>query len=264
MRQTLRVIGYACLSLFSIEFVIGVIDWFARWEWMEAFMTAHPHVAAFVKSPFSSMTLVVFGLTALWAERRLKQPNLMARYANFRAIPDLHTTSMKVMSDTQNKVPGWDEARFDWDWFVEVQFANASETPCTIDGLKFEISLGSGKDKHIFRAEYLEHLDDFDMDMGLNGKGEPHGVRYVGERYRPIPSLMDAIRNRPLHQEIGYRGWLHFKLHQANQREMGSQKIRIDIWLIDAMQRQHELHFRKKDQKEWDNNFYIGPAVKTK
>ena len=75
---------------------------------------------------------------------------------------------------------------------------------------------------------------------------------------------MGEIKNKPLHQEIGYRGWLHLKVHQVNQREMDSQKIRIDLWLIDAMQRKHELRFRKKDERDWDKNFYIGPAVKTR
>ena len=118
-----------------------------------------------------------FGFVALWAERHLKEPNLIARYANFRAIPDLHTTTMQVLFNSQSKAPGWDEARFDWDWFIEVQFANASETPCTIDGLKAEISLGTWKDKQIFRAEYLEDLDEFDIDMSLDGKGNGHGQR---------------------------------------------------------------------------------------
>jgi hypothetical protein len=263
MRKTLRVIGYICLSLFSVDFIISVIDWLARWDWMEAFVGTHPRIGAFLRTPFSSMTMAVFGFVALWAERHLKAPNLIARYANFRAIPDLHTTTMRVFFDTQNQVPGWDKVRIDWDWFVEVQFANASETPCTIDGLKVEISLGTWKDKQIFRSEYVEDLDDFDIDMSLDRQGNGHGQRYVGERYRSIPRLMGEIRNKPLLQEIGYRGWLHFKVHQVNQREMDSGKIRIDLWLIDAMQRKHELRFTKKDERNWDKNFYIGPAAKT-
>jgi hypothetical protein len=215
MRRTLKVFGYACLSLLSVDIFIGVIDWLARWDWLESMMLAHPHVAALVRTPLASLVLLVLGFTFLFAENRLKEPRLVARYANSRVVPDLHTTTMRVVFDSQKKASGWDGTRIDWDLFVEVQFANSSETPCTIDGLKTEVSIGPRWNKHIFRTQYLEDLEDFDMDMRLDNQGKGHGKPIVGDRYQPIPSLMSEIKNKPLHQEIGYRGWLHFKVFSS-------------------------------------------------
>ncbi len=69
---------------------------------------------------------------------------------------------------------------------------------------------------------------------------------------------MKKIEGVALEQEIGYRGWLHFKVFKVSQSEMDSHKIRINIWIVDANQRKHKLHFKKKDEKNWNTDFYIG------
>jgi hypothetical protein len=247
----------------SFNALIGVIDWLGRWDWLKAFMLVHPHIAHFLQTPFASLSLLAVGLLVLWAERRIKQPEIRARYTNFRATPDLHSATMKMLFDAEKKRPGWDEHRFDWDWFIEVQMVNDSETRATFDDLKVEVSTGLLWNKRVFQVQHLEDLDSFDMDMLLDGTGKGHGRRVVGERYRPIPSLMEKIKDIPLEQEIGHRGWLHFKIFQANQREMNNRNIRINIWILDAGQREHKLSFKKKDEKSWDKNFYIGRKVTT-
>src|SRR5450755_652334 len=214
---------------------------------MEAFMAAHPHFASIVKTPVSAMALVILGLGSMWAEKHLKEPNLVARYINSRMVPDLSSATMGDVFATENKEPGWDERRFDWDWFIEVQMTNASEISTTIDGLKFKVRIGHLWNKRIFEALYLEDLDKFDRDMSLNDECGSHGKHYAGDRYQPLPSLMLAVKNTPLRQEVSYRGWMHFKVFKVNQREVLSQKFLLDIWLVDAMQRRHELDFKKKD-----------------
>jgi hypothetical protein len=113
--------------------------------------------------------------------------------------------------------------------------------------------------KRIFKAQYQEDLKDFTMDMELNGQGKPHGISFAGDRYSPISSLMEKIHRVPLEREISHRGWLHFKIFQISQMEMNSGRLRIDVSLLDAMQRRHKLDFKKKDEQTWDNNFYILP-----
>jgi len=267
MRRNLRTIGYLVLSFSLLDIVIGIIDWYARWEFLKTFMMTYPQIAHFVETPFLSLIFLVLGLSLLWTERRIKEPNIKARYTNSRVVPDLHSVTMQLMIDSAREVPGWDEKRFDWDWFIEVQMANDSETPTTIDDLLVVIStLRSWKNwkKQVFEVRYLEDLEDFDMDMTLNGEGKPHGKRIFGARYQPVSSLMAKIKDTPLRQEIGYRGWLHFKVFQVNQKEMRFNKIKIDIRLIDAMQRSHTPHFKKRDESKWDQTFYISPKVKTK
>lgn len=223
------------------------------------FMSAHPLLAQFLHTPFPYLFFMVIGLLSLWAESRIKEPHIIARYTNFRTIPDLHSATLGTFIDSQQKKPGWDEQRFDWDWFVEVQMLNDAETRTTFDRLEAEFALGPKWRKKVFKFKFLEDLDLFDIDTRLDGAGKSHGQRVFGERYLPIASLVEQIKGVPLEQEIGYRGWLHFKVFQVNQREMDEHKIQINIWIVDANQRRHELHFKKREEGTWDQNFYIGP-----
>lgn len=261
MRQVLRIIGFSFLSAVSLETVVAIVDWLARWDWLKAFMTDHPHFATFIRTPFSYLCLIVVGFLFLFAERKLKQPRLIGRYTNSRFVPDLSSATVQMVFDSEAKKPGWDETRFDWDWFLEVQVVNDSETPATIDRVETKVWIGKIWKRKFFDIEYLEDLDRFDMDMALEGVGKHHGKKYVGERYRDVPSLMEKISDIPLEREIGYKGWIHLKIKKANQREVNSGKINVDIKLIDAMQRKHAIHFKRKSDKDWDKNFYVGPKV---
>jgi len=120
MRQTLQRVGYGFLLLFSIDLVISLLDWAARWEWFNELMARNPHLAAFIRTPFAGVFLLVFGFGCLFAERRLQLPKVIPRYVNSRQLPNLHTTPMKLVFETEAKTPGWDEYKIDWHWLVEV------------------------------------------------------------------------------------------------------------------------------------------------
>jgi hypothetical protein len=104
-------------------------------------MVAHPQIAQFLHTPFPYLILTLFTLISLGAERRLKEPRLVARYVNSRTIPDLHSATMQMWFDTEHKKPGWDEHRFNWDWFIEAQIVNDSDTPTTVDSLQVTVSI---------------------------------------------------------------------------------------------------------------------------
>src|SRR5271170_5191787 len=139
MRRGLRIFGYLLLSLLSADTLIAIIDWLGRWDWLRGTMLGHPHFAAFVKTPFPNLILLILGFSFLWAERRLREPKLIARYTNSRWMPDLHSATMQMLFDSSGATPGWDEHRFDWDWFIEVQMVNDSDTPATVDGIGVSI-----------------------------------------------------------------------------------------------------------------------------
>jgi len=258
MRQTLRVVGIGFLSLVSLETLVGILDWVARWDWFSSVILNHPHFAVFVRTPFSYLALILMGFAFLWAEREIKEPKLVGRYTNSRTIPDLKTATMKMLFDSERKAPGWDDARCDWDWFVEIQMANASETPTTVDQLKVKITVGPkwGK-KRLAEFYHLEDLDRFEIDFHYGGAGKQQNKPHVGERIQPIPSFMERIRDRPLESEINHRGWLHFKVKQISQREINTGEMRLDIWLIDALQRRHKIQFEKNSDRKWESDFYI-------
>jgi hypothetical protein len=155
LRQILRLIGFSFLSAVSLETAVAIVDWLARWDWLKAFMMDHPHFATFIRTPFSYLCLIVAGFLFLFAERTLKQPRLVGRYINSRLMPDLGSATMKTVFDSEAKRPGWDEARFDWDWFLEVQVTNDSETPATIDRVETKVWIGKIWKRKFFDIEYL-------------------------------------------------------------------------------------------------------------
>ena len=121
VRKTLRLLGYFLWSVLTFEVLIGIVDWFGRWDLLNSFMAAHPQVASLFRNPFSYGVLLVLGFVFLRAEQHVKAPRIRARFVNSRTLPNLHTTTMQVMFDTENKKPGWDEHPIDWHWFLEIQ-----------------------------------------------------------------------------------------------------------------------------------------------
>jgi hypothetical protein len=65
MRRTLRTIGYGCLGLLSFSSLIWIIDWLGRWDWLVAYMVAHPQIAQFLHTPFPYLILTLFTLISL-------------------------------------------------------------------------------------------------------------------------------------------------------------------------------------------------------
>lgn len=217
-------------------------------------MAGHPHVAAVMRTPFMYLILLAVGWVSLRAERQLKLPNIVAKFVNSRLVPDLSTTTMKTVFDSQAKKSGWDEETIDWDWFIEVQLANDSDTPATIEKVEARAIAGG-------RSVPVTHSEDFlkySMDYGLDGQGNSIQTSFVGQaRYRPVPNLMKKIRGVPLTKGIGYRGWLRFKMPKVSQRDVNEKRIKMDIWLVDALEGRHKLYYKRNSDREWDNAFFI-------
>jgi hypothetical protein len=257
LRQTLRLLGVGFWSLLSLDILIGAIDWIARWDWLKSFMLAHPLFAAFVRTPFVYAVLLILGFIFLQAERRLKLPKIQARFANSRLIPNLGTTTVQTMFNTEKKKPGWDEEPIDWHWFIEVHLVNDSDTSTVIEDVEIKARTGTSWPK---REVLVTHSLDFrkvQMDKSLNGSGVGHGKKYLGNRYEPLVGLMSAIKGVTLTRGIPYRGWLRIEVPQVCQKDVNTGSISVDIWLIDAFQGRHKLHHKKKSDEKWDKNFFV-------
>jgi len=244
-------------SLLSLDILVGVLDWLGRWDWLVAFIGAHPYVASIVRTPFVYLGLLILGFLFLASDRFLKQPRLLVRLLNSRTTPDLHTTPLAAVFDSQAQTPGWDEQKLDWDCFLETQITNDTDNPTTVTGLQVRARV---KRKWWEKSEKIEitHLEDFDgfvIDKGLDVK--LNGVPFNGQRYVQIPKLMEQIRNVPLTHGIGHNGWLRFRLPQVSQKDINGGNVRIDFWLVDALGGKHKLDHKKKSEQQWDKNFYI-------
>ena len=98
---------------------------------------------------------------------------------------------MQAVFDSENKKPGWDEQPIDWHWFLEVQLANESETPVTIEDVQIRVRVGPKGQRKPVAASFSDGLQNFVMDMALDGSGQSNKKKYEEPRYRPVPSLMD-------------------------------------------------------------------------
>jgi hypothetical protein len=256
LRKFLRTLGIVFWSVLSIDIVIGVLDWLGRWDWLAAFINAHPPLASFVRTPIVYLGLLILGFVFLLSEQRLKQPKLVCRLTNWRTIPDLHTTPMAALFESENKTPGWDERKIDWYSFMEVQVTNDSDTPTTISGLKTRAKTKRGW----LRTEpvAITHFEDFDkflMDVGLDVNLK--GVHHTGERHRKVPSLIEKIKDVPLTRGIGHTGWLGFRLAQVSQKDVNGGQLVLDVCLVDSLGGRHELKSHKEDEEQWDKSFLI-------
>jgi len=256
VRRILQLVGIFFWSLLSLDIVVGILDWLGRWDWLVSFIGAHPRLASFVRTPFAYLGLLILGFLFLASERFLKQPRLLVRLLNSRTNPDLHTTPVAAVFESQAKTRGWDERKLDWDCFLETQVTNDSDTPTTITRLeaRARVKRNWWKSEEV-KITHSEDFDGFVIDRGIDVNLK--GVKYSGERYIQIPSLMEKIRNLPLTRGIGHGGWLRFRLPQVSQKDINEGNLRIDFWLVDALGGKHKLEHEKKSEQHWDKNFYI-------
>jgi len=256
VRRTLQFLGIFFWSVLSLDIVVGILDWLGRWDWLVSFIGAHSRVASVVRTPFAYLGLLILGFLFLASERFLKQPRLLVHLLNSRTIPDLHTTPVAALFESQAKSSGWDERKLDWDCFLETQVTNDSDTPTTVTRVEARARV---KHKWWETEEIgITHSEDFGgfvMDRGLDVNLK--GVAHSGERYVQLPSLTEKIRNIPLTRGIGHSGWLRFRLPQVSQKDMNGGNLRIDFWLVDALGVRHKMEHDKKSEQQWDKNFYI-------
>jgi hypothetical protein len=257
VRQTLRFVGIVFWSLLSLDILVGVLDWLGRWDWLVSFIAAHPSVAAIVRTPFGYLALLILGFLFLMSDKFLKQPRILVRLLNSRTSPDLHTTLVAAVFESQNKTPGWDDRKLDWDCFLETQITNDTDNPTTVTALEVR---GRLKRKWWERTEKIEitHSEDFGgfvIDKGLDVK--LNGIPFSGERYIPIPNLMEKIRNLALTRGIGHNGWLRLRIPQVSEKNLNNGNVRIDFWLVDALGGKHKVEHKRNSEQKWDKNFLI-------
>jgi hypothetical protein len=143
MRRLLRLSGIAFLTLFSVDFLIWLLDYFARWDFIKTTLEHYPKLEWFAHTPYVYVALLVVGFVTLYGQYKVLQPYILARYINARLCPDLHSATMGAMFDTEEKKPGWDtKHKFDWNWFVELRLVNDSDTPTTVHGVEVKVKAG--------------------------------------------------------------------------------------------------------------------------
>lgn len=135
MHKILKLCAYGLLSFFSLALLVGLADWSARWDRIKGTLDAHPHLAAFVRTPLFMLIPLVLGFAFFWAERKLGLPRIGARLVNGCLVPRLRTVTIGQTFAAANKEPG-DQHKNDWDWFLEVALANQSDTPTTIESVE--------------------------------------------------------------------------------------------------------------------------------
>jgi hypothetical protein len=251
LRLTIKWAIRLCLLGLSFESIVRIVDYLGRWDWLEGAMVVHPIMASIVRGPTFPLLCLGVAILMVYGERYLKLPSVMARYTNSRINPNLATTPMQIVVDTETKKPGWDKQDIDWYWLIEVRLANESETPITVEDIEGKVRVGGNKWlRWLFpiTRKYLpvKHVRDVTKFSTTPHEGHPG--------YEPLSGLLQNIKGVPLTKGIGHRGWLCFAL-RANQQEMHD-KPSLDVWLIDALYGRHRLIY-KKDDKAWDMSFDI-------
>lgn len=254
MRRLLHICGIGILSLVSSQTIIALLDWLARWDWLKTFMDAHTTIATYIRTPISYVVLLVLGFSALSAERRLKQAHLVAKWTNWWFCPDLKTTTWGAEVDEKNKTPGWDTRPLNWHLFVEVQFANDSDTPATLEGA--EAALRVGRFGKSVETAHMSNVAS-QIDRSRNSDGKYIADQFGANHKEALRSLMTVTRNTPLTKGIGHSGWLRFYVKNLCIRDKDN--LRYDVFLLDALGEKHKVHYRKNSDKQWDKNFYIFP-----
>ncbi len=219
-------------------------------------MLRHPKLGAFVHTPFVYLVLLGLGFGSLWADRKLKTPRIFGKFLNVKLVPDLRTVSLRAVFAEAKKEAGWETAyKTDWDWFVEVQVVNDSETPTTIEDVDVSVTTKGHLFRRKLQARHVEDLSDYRID-------NPNADIFDAELDREIPSLISRIRGVPLTNGVGHRGWLRFSLPQVTRSELVKSKIRI--WLVDSIDQRHEVHYKRGSDKKWDSSVSIVLGMKTR
>jgi len=236
MRQSLRILGVGFLSLVSLETAVAIIDWSARWDWFTKLMADHPHFAAFIRTPFSYLILILMGFAFLFVERRLKTPKIVGRITNLHALPDTATTAMAMAFIEEKKEPRWNEHPLNWHWFAKIKLVNESEIPTTIDAIEVRMKWKWKRRKLITKC--TENFGTY-VFAGRNSEG--------WTKNDEIPNLLQGLKSTPLTHGIGHVGWVRFDISKMSRKDM--EMAQIGFWIVDAMQGKHKLRRDDSDTK---------------
>lgn len=249
MRSVLKWTIRLAIAFLSIDALIAVADYAGRWQWLEQIMADHPPIASIVRSPTFPLLCLGVALLAVYGDKYLKLPSVIARYTNSRIIPDLRTTTWKVIFDSDSKTPGWDLHEINWFWLVEVRLANESDTAITVEDVEVRVRVGGNKWlRGLFPFLRRTIPSKLVRDVGKFHTA-PHGEQ---TDYKKVDGLVGKLQGMPLEKGHGHRGWICVSL-KTNQRHMLDRPL-LDIWLIDALYGRHALDYKKDDAK-WDMSF---------
>lgn len=240
-------------SVFSLQFILRIADTYGQWEWFERMLIEHPTLAAIARGPFFPLICLALMVVLVEGRKYFEQARLRSRLTNSKVIGDLTKITMKAMfdADSQSKPPGWDKIELDWVWFVEIQTANESATPVTVDEVQVSVRCRSEKWKWLpLRVKKLPAtprriFTDCRMD---NNEG-------LSLDNKEVPNILDTISGTPMSQGVGYRGWLAFHV-KANQRDMNNGEG-IKVWLVDALRHKHRVRHKRNSEKKWDQTLTI-------
>jgi hypothetical protein len=257
MRRLLRLTGIAILMLFSLDFLIWLLDYFARWDFIKSIFERYPKLEWFVHTPYIYVALLAVGFATLYGQYKVRQPYILAWYINARLCPDLHSATLQAMFDTEQKRPGWDtKYKFDWNWFIELRLVNDSDTPTTVHEFEVKVKAGGSWLRRLIHntrriePSLIDNMTEFQFY-------HRQGYKYDPKKEVRLPSLREKIKDKPLERGIGHDGWIGIHLKQANQREMNN-KPTLYVWVVDAYGNKHPVHLRSRnDERKWDMWFDI-------
>lgn len=252
MRKSLRFLGFGLLCIFSVDTLIAILDWIARWDMLKQLFSAHPLLDKFLHTPLVYIVLLLGGFALLAVEQRLKRPRLLVKFVNSRIQPNLHRMTMRDFFEACDKKPGWDERPLDAWWFVELHVVNDSDIPTKLEDV--EVCVRAGKRGRLEVTPYPD-MGQFRADMGYDENLKDK--RYENPRYRDLPDLRKDTTNVPLTRGIGHRGWLRFGVKGITQKDIDASRLNIDIWLIDSLHEKHKAEYKKNSDKKWDKGFVI-------
>jgi hypothetical protein len=250
MRKLFKWSRRVIISILSLDAFVWIADWGGRWDWLHS----HPFWESIIKSPAFPLICLVLCFVIISAEKSRKSASIKGLFMNSRAIPNMRTVTNAAFFESA-KNPGKGEHQLSWYYFVDIHIVNDSENVVTIEDAKVEAFV---KDKSKWQkrkvpSQHVRDVSKFRIDNGLNSVAEMR--EYEGVRYEEIKSLLQTIRGVPLTKGVGYRGWLRLDVKQVSEKEANEGRVGLRVWLIDAMQMKHEVHFNKK--MELDGSFLI-------
>ena len=237
----------------SLQFILRIADAYGQWEWLERMLIEHPTLATLVRGPYFPLICLAMMVLLVEGQKYFEQARLRSRLTNSKVIGDLTKITMKAIfdADSQSKPSGWDRIELDWLWFVEIQTANESATPVTVDEVEVSVRCRSEKWKWLPlrlkklpatpRRIFTEYRMDTNEGLSLDNK--------------EVPNILDKISGTPMTQGVGYRGWLAFHL-KANQIDMNNGEA-INVWLVDALRHKHKVRYKRNSDTKWDKTLTI-------
>lgn len=233
MQRFLRIAAFLIVTLLSLETLFWVLDNVARWEWVEAFVSAHPYLAGVLHSPLMAFVLLWTYVAVRWGEKRLKFPEFIVEFSRMDAIPQLSAITAEMVIENQvGTVP--------YDFVLNIYIANRAEVSVFIRDIEASVK---AKKRFLAKTHTLraETLDGFTLSQDVTNS---HGM--VQKLYTQIQNMLPLIANQGLFAESsGVSGWLRFVTPPFPKETAFS--VSLTIW--DGLGRRHKAKELKPRQE---------------